>query len=71
MLLTGGDDYEILAAVPPRNEAGFVQASHNTGIAVARIGTLLEGSGPTSVVLNDRPLAFARRSFVHGRGEAT
>jgi thiamine-monophosphate kinase len=31
-LLTGGDDYEILAAVPPANETGFQAAAAKAGV---------------------------------------
>jgi thiamine-monophosphate kinase len=70
-LLTGGDDYEILAAIPPSNEAGFAEASRSAGIEVTRIGALREGSGPTAVSFQGRFLPLARRSYVHGRGEGT
>lgn len=67
-LLTGGDDYEVLAAVAPRNEAPFRQASIDAGVPVTRIGALTEGSGPTIVLLNGRILALRSRAWVHGRG---
>jgi thiamine-monophosphate kinase len=71
MLLTGGDDYEVLAAVPPRNEARFTAVSRRVGIDVTRIGSLREGHGPTEVLFQGRALSLQRRSFVHGRGEGT
>ena len=67
ILLTGGDDYEILAAVPPENEASFKSGAEAAGVPVTRIGSLREGSGPTEVLLRGEALAFAQRSFVHGR----
>ena len=38
--LTGGDDYELLLAVPPAREAALRQAAHAAGMAVTRIGVL-------------------------------
>jgi thiamine-monophosphate kinase len=66
-LLTGGDDYEILAAIPPRCEREFADAARAAGVGVLRIGALKEGREPTEVLLRGRPLALERRSFVHGR----
>ena len=68
-LLTAGDDYEILAAVPPKAEARFTEAAQAAGVPVARIGTLTPGRGSTEVLLGGRPLPLARRSWVHGRNE--
>jgi thiamine-monophosphate kinase len=70
-LLTGGDDYEILAAIPRENEAGFRRAAQAANIAVARIGALIPGSAQTEILLDGKPLALARRSYVHGRFEWT
>jgi thiamine-monophosphate kinase len=70
-LLTGGDDYEILAAVPRENEAGFRRAAQAANVPVARIGALTPGSAPTEVLVDGRPLELTRRSYVHGRFEWT
>lgn len=45
-ILTGGDDYEILCAVPDANLDAFLAESRNTGIAVAVIGTVTAAAGP-------------------------
>lgn len=42
--LTGGDDYEVLMAVPPTREAALLAASHAAGIPVTRIGTFHSGT---------------------------
>ena len=69
-LLTAGDDYEILAAIPPRNEAGFRAAAAEAGVPVARVGSLRAGRGePTEVLLEGRPFALHRRAYMHGSGE--
>lgn len=65
-LLTGGDDYEILAAIPPDREARFRAAAEAAGIPVTAIGLLVEATGPTRVTLNGAPMTLGRRSFVHG-----
>jgi thiamine-monophosphate kinase len=68
-LLTAGDDYEILAAVPPRNEAGFRTAAAQAHVAVARIGFLQAGGGLTKVLVEGRPLSLFRRAYMHRAGE--
>jgi len=69
-LLTAGDDYEILAAIPPRNEAGFRAAAAKAGVAVSRIGSLRAGGGKrTDVLVEGRPLPLYRRAYMHRSGE--
>ena len=70
-LLSGGEDFEILTAIPPDREARFRAAAHEAGISVERIGRLIPEPGPTRVTLHGKPLAFARRSFVHAPGAST
>ena len=41
--LTGGDDYELLLAVPRAHEAALQQAARAAGVAVARIGAFRPG----------------------------
>jgi thiamine-monophosphate kinase len=41
--LTGGDDYELLLAVPPAREAALQSAAKSAGSAVTRIGQFLSG----------------------------
>jgi thiamine-monophosphate kinase len=41
--LTGGDDYELLLAVPSRHESTLREAALAAGIAVTRIGTFRTG----------------------------
>ncbi len=45
-ILAGGDDYEILAAVPPEKTALFEQAAAAVGISVRRIGVVAAGTNP-------------------------
>ncbi len=67
-LLTGGEDFEILAAIPPDREARFRAAAQEVGVPVTRIGELIAARGLTRVMLDGKPLAFTRRSFVHAPG---
>ncbi len=43
--LSGGDDYEILAAVSPGRSAAFLKAVSLLGVPVTRIGNMKEGVG--------------------------
>ncbi len=49
--LTGGDDYELLLAVPPAREAALRHAAEPAGIPVTRIGRFREG--PPRVFVQD------------------
>jgi thiamine-monophosphate kinase len=67
--LTGGDDYEVLAAVPPDRVQDFIARAGEAGIAVHRIGWLArEGAGAIWRMEDGSVRSFARRSFVHGEG---
>ncbi len=64
--LTGGDDYEILAAIPPDRAAAFEKAALLSGVAVARIGLLSPADSGTEWQRADGArIAFASRSFRH------
>ncbi|MGH6823422.1 MAG: thiamine-phosphate kinase [Methylocella sp.] len=65
-ILTGGDDYEILCAVPPSRCAAFEAASAAAGILVHPVATARPGNAPP--VFKDtegRSLVVARPSFRH------
>jgi thiamine-monophosphate kinase len=47
--VTGGDDYEILAAIPKDAEAAFEAAAARAGVRVTRIGTLTAGEPALTV----------------------
>ncbi len=68
--ITGGDDFEILAAIPPGQIAPFTAAAADVGIGVTDIGMLGEAGdspAPISVLLDNQPLRLPRRSYVHSR----
>jgi thiamine-monophosphate kinase len=43
-ILSGGDDYEILAAIPPDEAPAFEAAAAQAGVRVARVGVVQKGS---------------------------
>ncbi len=65
-LLAGGDDYEILCAVPENRVADFKAAVAQTGIAAADIGVITVGTAvPEFVDAEGRPIALPRLSYSH------
>ena len=68
-LFTGGDDYQILAAIPTSDESPFCEAAAAVGVDVSKIGRLVAGSGPVTVLLDGEAMALPARSYVHGRGK--
>jgi len=63
----GGDDYEILAAVPPDRAEAFVSASSAAGFAVTQIGDLGEGTGLGVTGLDGAALALDSEGWDHFR----
>ena len=43
-LLAGGDDYEILCAIPEGRYEAFAQDARKAGVAVTPIGTVIAGN---------------------------
>ena len=70
-LLTSGDDYEILTAVPPPKSRQFSTAAEAAGVPVMRIGTLEAGDAPTKVLFKGELLRLSRRAYQHGQSEET
>ncbi|WP_426214902.1 thiamine-phosphate kinase [Methylobacterium sp. NFXW15] len=65
-ILTGGDDYEILCAVPPDALDAFLSDATRTGIPVTPIGTVTAGEAPPAFALADGTRhVFAAGSFSH------
>lgn len=64
--LTGGDDYELLLAVPPEREAALQCSAQAAGVPVTRIGRFRSGSAVVIVHGPDgKPLAFDRGGWSH------
>jgi len=65
-LLGGGDDYEILATVPPAALSQLQRRGAELGIPFTDIGVIEAGDGPVSVLdRNGKALDLARASFSH------
>lgn len=57
-VLSGGDDYEILAAVPQQRSAAFEAAAAEAGVPVAKIG-IVEAGSDAPAFMNDDGSSFA------------
>jgi thiamine-monophosphate kinase len=64
-VLTGGDDYEILATVSAGKVEALREEAAAKGVAVTEIGTVRTGHSVRVLDQNGNPLAFARPSFSH------
>ena len=62
---TGGDDYEVLAAVPPEAALGFEAAAAQARIPVQAVGRAREGEGLNVLGLDGAPARFARGAYSH------
>lgn len=63
--LTGGDDYEILAAVPLDEAEAFEAAARTAGIPVTPIGSMHQGSGARVLGADGNPVDVARAGYDH------
>lgn len=63
--LTGGDDYEIVCAVPAGKAASFRAAAQAAKLPVTEIGVIAAGEGARFVGADGRALTFAHASFSH------
>ena len=65
-LLTAGDDYEIVAAVPELSVSAFEGEASNKGVSVTAIGRMVEGKGEARLVGADgRHLDVPQKGYVH------
>jgi thiamine-monophosphate kinase len=65
-LLTGGDDYEVLACVPAGKVEALRQQASAAGVVVSDIGAVAKGQGKARFLGADgRPLVFAQAAFSH------
>jgi len=64
-IVAGGDDYEILAAVPASLTLDFVAAAAAGGVSVTEIGTLDEGGDVLLAGLDGAPLRPPRAGWDH------
>lgn len=64
-VITGGDDYELLLAVPPDRVTAVLNAARECGTSIAEIGGFVQESGLTFLDRDNRPLAFEKAGFTH------
>jgi len=64
-ILTGGDDFEVVATIPPRKLKSFVAAARRARVKVTEIGIVAAGSGAHFFGPDKRQLRFSRASFSH------
>jgi thiamine-monophosphate kinase len=65
-IVSGGDDYEILCAIPEDSFEPFVQAAGQAGVAVTSIGMVVAGSSvPRFLDGEGREIALPRLSYSH------
>lgn len=62
---TGGDDYELLAAVPAAAVERFRRLGEESGVAVSLVGGARNGEGAAILDAKGRPLVFQQASFSH------
>jgi thiamine-monophosphate kinase len=63
-ILTGGDDYEIVATLAPEKLGAFCDAALKAGVAVTEIGRVTAGQG-ARFMRDGNALSFARPSYSH------
>jgi thiamine-monophosphate kinase len=64
-VVAGGDDYEVLAAVPPERASAFAAEAAAAGVAVACIGVMGSGTGVVIEGPDGKPLALGRPGWDH------
>jgi thiamine-monophosphate kinase len=65
-IVAGGDDYEILCAIPGDRMDAFTEAARAVGVAVTAIGGIISGTSPPSFMdAQGRELALERLSYSH------
>lgn len=64
-VLTGGDDYEVLAAIPEQAFAAFAEAAGKVGIGTTVIGRFGPGEGVAVRGADGHELSFDQASYSH------
>ena len=65
-IITGGDDYEILATVPADKVVALRKHASAVGVAVTEIGHVVAGQGEARFVgMDGKPLTLAHASYSH------
>ena len=64
-LLTGGEDYEVLATVPVARTADFERLAQRTGIQVTRIGSITAEAGVRALDESGNVVVFPKSGWDH------
>ncbi len=64
-IVAGGDDYEILCAIPPGSFDAFEQAARKAGVAVTVIGDIVKGSSLRFIDGQGDEIILPRLSYSH------
>lgn len=64
-LLTGGDDYEIVAAVPDGNASGFEAEARSKGVSVTMIGHIEGAAGTRVLGEGGCSIKLSHKGFAH------
>jgi thiamine-monophosphate kinase len=65
-LVTAGDDYELLCAIPENRFEAFARAAGAAGVRVSPIGTIMAGtSAPKFLDAQGREVPLPRLSYSH------
>jgi thiamine-monophosphate kinase len=67
-ILAGGDDYEILAAIPPASEQDFLADTAACNVPVTRIGSFSQDEGLVILDETGAPLRLDRLGYDHFSG---
>jgi thiamine-monophosphate kinase len=65
LVLTGGDDYEIICTVPNKKAESFRAAAKAAGVQITELGEIKTGEGARFIDAAGKPMAFKRASFSH------
>jgi thiamine-monophosphate kinase len=63
--LSGGDDYELLMALPPDRVSSVFEAAKRAGTQLTDIGAITAGSAIDLIDRDGKPLALAKPGFTH------
>jgi thiamine-monophosphate kinase len=65
-VVSGGDDYEVLCAIPENRWTAFLEAAPRAGVPVTVIGRITAGEGPPRFLdAQGRAIALKRLSYSH------
>lgn len=65
-IVSGGDDYEVLCAIPENRWAAFLQVAQQAGVPVTGIGRITAGEGPPRFLdAHGRVIVLKRLSYSH------